>query len=76
MILPPEYAWLELVVIGAVAVFVADLIGNFIDFRGRFANALTTAIVFAVLFGLSIYLRYGTVLLMKWGFAVVRTPTL
>jgi hypothetical protein len=72
MILPPEYAWLELVVIGAVAVFVADLIGNFIDFHGRFANALTTAIVFAILFGLSIHLRYGTVMLMKWGFAVVR----
>jgi hypothetical protein len=74
MILPPEYAWLELVVIGAVAVFVADLIGNFIDFHGRFANALTTAIVFVVLFGLSIHLRYGTVLLMKWGFAVMKTP--
>lgn len=73
MVLPPEYAWLELVVIGAVAVFIADLIGNLIDFHGRFANAFTTAIVFAVLFGLSIQLRYGTVMLMKWGFAVVRS---
>jgi hypothetical protein len=73
MVLPPEYAWLELVVIGAVAVFIADLIGNRIDFHGRFANAFTTAIVFAVLFGLFIQLRYGTVMLMKWGFAVVRT---
>jgi hypothetical protein len=73
MVLPPEYAWLELVVIGAVAVFIADLIGNRIDFRGRFANAFTTAIVFAVLFGLLIQLRYGTVMLMKWGFAVMRT---
>ena len=44
MILPPEYAWLELVVIGAVAVFVADLIGNLIAFRGRFANAFTTGL--------------------------------
>jgi len=73
MVLPPEYAWLELVVVGAVAVFIADLIGNLIDFHGRFANAFTTAIVFAVLFGLSIQLRYGTVMLMKWGFAVVRS---
>jgi hypothetical protein len=74
MVLPPEYAWLELVIIGAVAVFVADMIGNLIDFHGRFANAFTTAIVFAILFGLSIYLRYGTVMLMKWGFAVMKTP--
>jgi hypothetical protein len=72
MFLTPEYAWLELVIIGAVAVFIADLIGNLIDFHGRFANAFTTAIVFAVIFGLSIHLRYGTVLLMKWGFAVMR----
>ncbi len=72
MFLTPEYAWLELVLIGAVAVFIADLIGNMIDFHGRFANAFTTAIVFAVIFGLSIHLRYGTVMLMKWGFAVVR----
>jgi hypothetical protein len=72
MFLTPEYAWLELVIIGAVAVFIADLIGNLIDFHGRFANAFTTAIVFAVIFGLSIHLRYGTVMLMKWGFAVMR----
>ena len=72
MFLTPEYAWLELVIIGAVAVFIADLIGNLIDFHGRFANAFTTAIVFAVIFGLSIQLRYGTVMLMKWGFAVMR----
>ena len=72
MFLTPEYARLELVIIGAVAVFIADLIGNLIDFHGRFANAFTTAIVFAVIFGLSIHLRYGTVMLMKWGFAVMR----
>jgi hypothetical protein len=72
MLLSPEYAWLELVIIGAIAVFIADLIGNLIDFHGRFVNALTTAIVFAVIFGLAIHLRYGTVMLMKWGFAVVR----
>jgi len=31
-------------------VFVANLIGNTINFQGRFVNALTTAIVFAVAF--------------------------
>jgi uncharacterized membrane protein YhfC len=74
MVLPPEYAWVELVIIGAIAVFVSDLIGNMVSFRSRFTNALTTAIVFAVVFSLSIYLRYGTVLMMKWGFAMVRPP--
>jgi len=74
MFLPPEYAWLELVIIGAVAVFLADLIGNLINFENRFMNAFATAIVFAVVFSLSIYLRYGTVLMMKWGFAMMRTP--
>ena len=33
MVLPPEYAWVELVVMGAVVVFVADLIGNMITFK-------------------------------------------
>ena len=74
MILPPEYAWIELVTIGAVVVFVADLIGNMITFQSRLVNALTTAIVFAVAFSLTIYLRFGTVLLMEWGFAFMRIP--
>ena len=48
--LPPEYAWIEVVIMGGVVVFVADLIGNTISFQGRFVNALTTAILFAVAF--------------------------
>jgi len=52
MFLPPEYAWLELVIIGAVAVLLADLIGNLINFENRFMNAFATAIVFAVVFSL------------------------
>lgn len=74
MVLPPEYAWIELVIIGAVVVFVADLIGNMISFQSRLVNALTTAIVFAVAFSLAIYLRFGTVLIMEWGFAFMRPP--
>ena len=38
----------------------------------RFTNALATAIVFAGAFGLFVYFRYGTVMLMDWGFAVVK----
>ena len=73
MVLPPEYAWIELVIMGAVIVFVADLIGNMIHFRSRLTNAFTTAMVFAVAFSLSIYLRFGTVLMMDWGFAMMRS---
>lgn len=44
-------AWLQPVIIGAVIVFVLDLIGNMLSFSNRFLNALTTAAVFAILFG-------------------------
>ncbi|HEX6034482.1 MAG TPA: hypothetical protein VFY83_08610 [Anaerolineales bacterium] len=74
MVLPPEYAWIELVIIGAAVVFISDLIGNMISFESRPLNALTTAIVFAVAFSLMIYLRYGNILMMEWGFAMMR-PT-
>ena len=74
MVLPPEYAWVELVIIGAAVVFISDLIGNMISFESRPLNALTTAIVFAVAFSLMIYLRYGNILMMEWGFAMMR-PT-
>ena len=74
MVLPPEYAWIELVIIGAAVVFISDLIGNMISFQSRPLNALTTAIVFAVAFSLMIYLRYGNILMMEWGFAMMR-PT-
>jgi hypothetical protein len=45
-----------------------------ISFESRPLNALTTAIVFAVAFSLTIYLRYGNILMMEWGFAMMR-PT-
>ncbi len=72
MAFSPEFAWLELVVIAGVVVFISDLIGNLISFQSRAMNALTTAIVFAILFSLTIYLRFGTVLLTEWGFAMMR----
>jgi hypothetical protein len=74
MVLPPEYAWIELVIMGAVVVFVADSIGNMISFQSRLMNAFTTAMVFAVAFALTIYLRFGTVLMTQWGFAMMRPP--
>jgi len=72
MFLPPEYAWVELVIIGGIVVFISDLIGNLISFENRALNALTTSIVFGVVFALTIYLRYGSVLVQHWGFAMMR----
>jgi hypothetical protein len=61
--LPPEFAWLEPVLIAAGVVFVVDLIGNFLSFSNRFVNALVTALVFAVIFGTLSYLAHqdGTI---------------
>jgi hypothetical protein len=56
--LPPEFAWLELVLIAAGVVFFVDLIGNMLSFSSRIVNALVTAIVFAVIFGSLTYLAY------------------
>ncbi|MET0432487.1 MAG: hypothetical protein ABWX70_00655 [Hyphomicrobium sp.] len=50
-----KYPWLEPVLIGAVVVFILDLIGNLISFSNRILNALATAIVFAIVFGGLLY---------------------
>jgi hypothetical protein len=50
-----QYPWIEPVLIGAVIVFILDLIGNMISFSSRFLNALATAIVFAIVFGGLLY---------------------
>ena len=75
MLLPPEYAWIGLVVLGGVIVFVADLIGNTLSFHNRFLNALTTALVFGAAFAFFIYFRYGTVTLTNWGFYVQQSSS-
>ena len=71
MLLPPEYAWFGLVLMGSVFVFVSDLIGNTINFENRFANALTTTVVFSLAFAFFIYVRYGSVMLTDWGLVVM-----
>jgi hypothetical protein len=53
--MPEDMLWLQPVLIGAVIVFILDLIGNMISFSNRFMNALATAIVFAVVFGGLLY---------------------
>lgn len=61
MLLPPQYLWLEPVIIAAVVVFVVDLIGNTLTFSNRFVNALVTSVVFAAIFGALVYFGYGNI---------------
>jgi hypothetical protein len=62
MFLPSEYAWFQPVLIAAIIVFIIDLIGSMIVFSRRPAlNALASAILFAVIFGVLVYYGYGRV---------------
>ena len=61
MFLPPQYLWLEPVLIAAAIVFVIDLIGNTIAFGSRVTNAFVTAVVFAIVFGALVYYGYGNI---------------
>jgi TRAP-type C4-dicarboxylate transport system permease small subunit len=61
MLLPPQYAWFEPVLIASIVVFVVDLIGNALTFSNRYLNALVSALVFAVIFGALVYFGYGSV---------------
>ncbi len=61
MFLPPQYFWLEPVLIASAVVFVVALIGNTLAFGNKFLNALVTAAIFAVLFGALTYYGYGNV---------------
>jgi uncharacterized membrane protein len=62
MLLPPEYTWFEPVLIAAIIVFIIDVIGSTIVFSSRpVLNALASAIVFALIFGLLVYYGYGRV---------------
>ena len=58
MFLPSDFFWLELPLIGAAVVFFIDLIGNMISFNNRILNALTTALVFLLVFGAINYINY------------------
>lgn len=59
MFLPPEYFWLEPVLIAAAVVFVVDLFSNVITFGNTFVNALVTALIFGAIFGAVSYMGYA-----------------
>ena len=54
-----QQTWLQMIGISAVLVFVIDLVANMLSFSNRFTSALMTAIVFAVLLGLMMYMTGG-----------------
>ena len=68
MFLPPQYQWLEPVIIAAIVVFVIDWIGNTITFSNRVINAFVTALIFGLVFAALTYSGYG-------GIAISINPT-
>lgn len=54
-----QETWIQMIAMGAVLVFVLDLVANMISFGNRFLSALVTAALFAVLFGAAVYTTGG-----------------
>ncbi|MEO1028774.1 MAG: hypothetical protein AAFX02_06905, partial [Pseudomonadota bacterium] len=61
LFLPDHLVWLEPVLIGTILVFVVGLIGNMVSFKNRFMNAVTTALIFLVVFAAVTYLGYASI---------------
>ena len=62
MLLPAEYAWFEPVLFAALIVFVINVIGSMLVFSRRpVLNALASALLFALIFGILVFYGYGKV---------------
>ncbi|NBC19977.1 MAG: hypothetical protein GVY06_02840 [Alphaproteobacteria bacterium] len=59
--LPGDFLWLEPVIIATGLVFVVGLVGNIVAFENRLMNALVTALIFLVVFGVVTYFGYGSI---------------
>ena len=70
MLLPAQYAWFEPVLIASIVVFIIDIVGSSIAFGNRYLGALTSALLFAVVFGALVYFGYGSV-----SMSVTTTPS-
>ena len=69
--LPPQYAWFEPVLIAALIVFAINILGTTMVFSRRpLLNALASALLFALIFGVLVFYGYGKVEL-----TVSTTPT-
>ena len=74
MLLPPQYAWFEPVLIASIVVFIIDLIGNSITFSNRYVSALVSALLFALVFGGLTYFGVGNVSMSLKAPTVLRHP--
>jgi hypothetical protein len=71
MLLPSRYTWFEPVLFAALIVFGINVIGSILVFSRRpVLNALASALLFALIFGLLVFYGYGRVEM-----AVSTTPT-
>jgi hypothetical protein len=62
MLLPPQYQWFEPILIAAIIVFVVNLMGSMLVFSRRpLLNALASALLFALIFGVLVFYGYGKV---------------
>jgi hypothetical protein len=62
MLLPAEYAWFEPVLFAAIIVFLINFAGSMLVFSRRpLLNALASALLFSLIFGLLVYYGYGKV---------------
>jgi hypothetical protein len=62
MILPSEYSWFEPVLFAALIVFAINVLGSTLVLSRRpVLNALASALMFALIFGVLVYYGYGRV---------------
>lgn len=61
MFLPPEYVWLEPIIIVSVIVFFVTWIGNTIFSGNNFVNAILVALIFGLIFAGLDYFGLGTI---------------
>ncbi|MGF1619121.1 MAG: hypothetical protein ACFCUR_00745 [Rhodomicrobiaceae bacterium] len=60
-LLPPEYLWLQPVIVASIVVFFVAWIGNAIFSANNFLNALLTALIFGLIFAGLIYFGLGSI---------------
>jgi ribose/xylose/arabinose/galactoside ABC-type transport system permease subunit len=58
-ILPPEYSWLQPIIVASIVVFFVSWIANAIFSANDFLNALLTAIIFGLIFAGLVYSGMG-----------------
>ncbi len=58
-ILPPEYSWLQPIIVASIVVFFVSWIANSIFSANNFLNALLTALIFGLIFAGLVHFGMG-----------------